>query len=127
MPPSPPSRSNRFLWIFAAAAVVFWVTWTALDVRIVSRDDAAHASGLFGSAETEGEASTDDAGTNFWRENADAEPIVPRLALGQARIARTRAVRLLLRLYGARKRNLCKAMSHLLALLFLSRMRTIGD
>ncbi len=77
MPPSPPSRSNPFRWL-SAAAVVFWVTWTALDVRIVSRDDAAHASGLFGSAETEGEASADDAGTNFWRENADAEPIVPR-------------------------------------------------
>ena len=46
MPPSPPSRSNPFLWLSAAAAVVFWVTWTALDVRIGWRDEAAHASGL---------------------------------------------------------------------------------
>ncbi len=78
MPPSPPSRSNPFLWLSAAAAVVFWVTWTALDVRIGWRDEAAHASGLFGSAENEGEAAADDAETIFWRENVEAEPMVPR-------------------------------------------------
>ena len=78
MPPSSPNRSNPFLWISAAAAVVFWVTWMALDLRIGWRDDAAHASGLFGSEESEAEASAEDAEARFWNENAEAEPVIPR-------------------------------------------------
>ena len=70
------SRSrSKPLWMSAAAAFVFLLAWTALDVRIAWRDGAAHGLGLFGSEESE---AADDTEARFWRESAQAEPIVPQ-------------------------------------------------
>ncbi len=56
------------------SAVAVLVASGAFEVQVRWRGNDAQAIDLFGSAEAENEASSDDV---FWKEDSDAEPIVP--------------------------------------------------